>query len=160
MTEMLKTIISTLVLIIITSIVFFALYFLAPDLAEETFGISYRTVKENPIETMPTPKSSSEEDVMAVDNVSDEASQEEEVLSDDAKEVSAFLSTSDAFNTLKSSVGLSVENLDVNTLNSIATYLSETGENIADVFSNRNVYNYISGKGSDAIESVIAFLGE
>ncbi len=159
MTEMLKTIISTLVLIIITSIVFFALYFLAPDLAEETFGISYRTVKENPIETMPTPKSSSEEDVMAVDNVSDEASQEE-VLSDDAKEVSAFLSTSDAFNTLKSSVGLSVENLDVNTLNSIATYLSETGENIADVFSNRNVYNYISGKGSDAIESVIAFLGE
>ena len=51
MHETLKIIISTFVVVVITSIAFFAIYFLAPSVSEDLFGISYRLSKENPIET-------------------------------------------------------------------------------------------------------------
>ena len=51
MHETLKILISTLIVIVITSLVFFALYFLSPSVSEELFGISYQSSKENPIET-------------------------------------------------------------------------------------------------------------
>ena len=52
MGDTLKIFFSTIILVLVTSIVFFALYFLFPDISEQTFGISYRSSKEEPLETL------------------------------------------------------------------------------------------------------------
>lgn len=52
MGDTLKIFFSTIILVLITSIVFFALYFLFPAVSEQAFGISYRSSKEAPVETL------------------------------------------------------------------------------------------------------------
>lgn len=179
MHETLKIIISTFVVVVITSIAFFAIYFLAPSVSEDLFGISYRLSKENPIETFsssfmegPAEKSPSldvdevsKEDLPAEDaSLSQPEREETESLTESGEKVEAFISSlsEQMKGQLASRIGTLPDSMDdegVERLNAAGKYLEENNLDISDVFTGREFFNYMQDKGSSAIESVVAFLG-
>lgn len=178
MHETLKIIISTFVVVVITSIAFFAIYFLAPSVSEDLFGISYRLSKENPIETFsssfmegPAEKSPSldvevsKEDLPAEDaSLSQPELEETESLTESGEKVEEFISSlsEQMKGQLASRIGTLPDSMDdegVERLNAAGKYLEENNLDISDVFTGREFFNYMQDKGSSAIESVVAFLG-
>ncbi len=170
MHDTLKIIISTLVLIVITTVVFFALYFLSPSISEDIFGISYRMTRENPLSTMPTSVdgiTGGEDPGEALAAVAEDAAAQAEsgtvALTDKGQEVLDFLETSPSAAVIRENMGQALENLDTEeakrALNEIGDYLASTGQSIADVFSNRNVREYLADASSSAIGSVLSFFG-
>lgn len=197
MGDTLKIFFSTIILVLVTSIVFFALYFLFPDISEQTFGISYRSSKEEPLETLnmilekTAPESSApvlaeevqENDVLvqeegneaeAVDEsvqVQDEVQQEElPALTEDGEEVLSFFNTAKG-RTLIGSVGMiGGFNLDLkaisdtadgrNLINAVGGYLSETGQSMEEIFSNKAIMSALTGKVDDKIAGLLSYLEE
>ena len=166
MHETLKILISTLIVIVITSLVFFALYFLSPSVSEELFGISYQSSKENPIETFSSSFLENEDEVKIVEEEESTVEPDEALtLSESGREVKDFfLGLSDqAKAELSSRVGdisAMLESDDgVPALNSIGEYLEDNNLNIKEVFNTRDFFNFMHDNGSDAIEHVVAFLG-
>lgn len=145
MHETLKIIISTFVVVVITSIAFFAIYFLAPSVSEDLFGISYRLSKENPIETFsssfiqgsggesPSPDVDevSKEDLPAEDaSLSQPEREETESLTESGEKVEAFISSlsEQMKGQLASRIGTLPESGDdegVERLNAAGKYLEE-----------------------------------
>lgn len=171
MHETLKIIVSTLVIILVTSVIFFALYFLAPSVSEDLFGISYRSSRENPVETfqssfMPSEEKSAEESSSEIESVTAEtvtpSESEDAVLTESGEEVMAQLSDESVVNMLSTQIGSLSETLTgdgaVAVFNSIGAYLDENGLDISQVFSNRNLFDFANGGGSDAIKHVASFL--
>lgn len=172
MHETLKIIVSTLVIILVTSVIFFALYFLAPSVSEDLFGISYRSSRENPVETfqssfMPSEEKSVEEESSSeIESVTAEtvtpSESEDAVLTESGEEVRAQLSDESVVNMLSTQIGSLSETLTgdgaVAVFNSIGAYLDENGLDISQVFSNRNLFDFANGGGSDAIKHVASFL--
>ena len=176
MHETLKIIISTLIVIAITSIAFFALYFFAPSVSEDLFGISYRLSKENPIDSFSSSfmdsaesdevNSSSGEEAAALDENTDAPApaEETESLSESGEKVASFLSglSNQMKSQLSSRIGSLPDSMDeegIERLNAAGEYLEENNLDISEVFSGREFFNYMQNKGSDAIKSVASFLG-
>ena len=161
MHETLKIIISTFVVVVITSIAFFAIYFLAPSVSEDLFGISYRLSKENPIETFsssfiegPAEESPSldvdevsKEDLPAEDaSLSQPELEETESLTESGEKVEEFISSlsEQMKGQLASRIGTLPESRDdegIERLNAAGKYLEENNLDISDVFTGREFWH-------------------
>ncbi len=208
MGDTLKIFFSTIILVLVTSIVFFALYFLFPDISEQTFGISYRSSKEEPLETLnmilekTAPESSAslleeeaqenqENDVLVLDESNeaealDESSQAEALaesseaqeikqeelpaLTEDGQDVLSFFNTAKG-RTLIGSVGMiGGLNLDLEAIsdtvdgrkliNTVGEYLSQTGQSMGEIFSNKAIMSALTGKVDDKIAGLLSYLKE
>ena len=166
MHETLRIIISTLAVIVITSLVFFALYFVAPSVSEDLFGISYRLSKENPVETFSSSFLEGQKKETLTENaepVTMEAENDgEAILSEDAGELDEVLHEPgvvevisrkiDNFPSLLESDGIT------ESLNLAAEYISENGIDVSTVFSRSNLTAFLNGRESEEMRTILSFL--
>ncbi len=152
--EILKAFISALVVVLVTSILFFVIYFLFPSLSEDYFGISYQSARENPVATfqssfMPSQADSSafsEEEAVAypvpetaaaleeaAESVADAASDAlEEIFSDVPESIEAATDAAEeTFDDVLSAVSESVSALTDEFKESVSTLFADKINNLS-----------------------------
>ncbi len=136
--EFLKVFLSAFVLLVITTLVFFAIYFLFPDFSENAFGIS----------------AYSEGFVLGSNGVSENG--------DSSGDFDSFLNgeRGKAVMSALESEGVDTSGIDINELEAKASeYLGKTGESLDEIFSNANIARMITGKIPDEVSSFLSELG-
>lgn len=153
--EILKIIVSTIILAIVSALVFFALYFFFPTLSYSWFGVSARQP-----EFVSSP---------GMEDVSYEEKEEDQVYSEPERkiaghssheeEIDTFLSSSEGKTAMKA-ISIDVENLSdeekSSLISSLSSLIEETGESLSTLFSGSEIRKHLSGEVSEAFSSVIS----
>lgn len=139
--EHLKVLLSSFVLLLITSVIYFAIYFLFPGFSVSFFGISSQSDGF---------VSSSETDASAVPN--EDGSFLSFVTGREGSQIVSMLMQS----------GIISSSLSENDIEAVASqadsYLENTGQSIDDIFSNSNIARMLTGNMPEEVSSFIQAL--
>lgn len=153
--EILKIIVSTIILAIVSALVFFALYFFFPTLSFSWFGVSA---------SHPEFGSSAEAETVSHEErkeaqVYSEIEGEKTDSSSHEDEIDTFLSSSEGKTAMKA-ISIDIENLSEeeksSLISSLSSLIEETGESLSTLFSRSEIRKHLSGEVSEAFSSVIS----